>query len=59
VVEGAATARTQHRLFRTLAALNKARRNSLCDYQTLKQTLKPRVLSVRQSPRKRTKSSAS
>jgi transposase len=46
---------THHRLFRTLAALKKARRNTLGSYQTLKQ----RVLSVIQSPRKRTKSSAS
>ena len=46
---------THNRLFRTLAALKKALRNSLCYDQTLKQ----RVLSVIQSPRKRTKSSAS
>jgi DDE superfamily endonuclease len=44
-----------NRLFRPLAALKTALRNSLCYDQTLKQ----RVLSVIQSPRKRTKSSAS
>jgi DDE superfamily endonuclease len=46
---------THHRLFWTLTTLKKALRHSLCYYQTLKQ----RVLSVIQSPRKRTKSSAS
>jgi transposase len=46
---------THNRLFWTLATLKKALRNSLCYYQSLKQ----RVLSVIQSPRKRTKSSAS
>jgi transposase len=45
---------THNRLFPTLAQLKRALRNSLCYYQTLKH----RVLSVIQSPRKRTKSSA-
>jgi hypothetical protein len=46
---------THHRRFGTLATLKKAWRHSRCYYQTLK----PRVLAVIQSPRKRTKSSAS
>jgi transposase len=45
---------THHRLFRTIAQLKRTLRNNLCYYQTLKQ----RVLSVIQSARKRTKSSA-
>jgi hypothetical protein len=45
---------THNRLFPTLAQLKRALRNSLCYYQTLKH----RVLSIMQSPRKRTKSSA-
>jgi transposase len=45
---------THNRLFPTIAQLKRALRNSLCYYQTLKH----RVLSVIQSPRKRTKSSA-
>ncbi len=42
---------THNRLFPTMAQLKRALRTSLCYYQTLKQ----RVLSVIQSPRKRTK----
>ena len=45
---------THNRLCPTLAQLKQALRSTLCYYQTLKQ----RVLSVMQSPRKRTKSSA-
>jgi len=45
---------THHRLFPTMAQLKQALRNSLCYYQTLKH----RVLSVIQSVRKRSKSSA-
>jgi transposase len=45
---------THNRLFRVLARLKRALRNSLCYYQTLKH----RVLSVIQSPRKRTHLSA-
>jgi transposase len=45
---------THHRLLPTMAQLRRALRNSLCYYQTLKH----RVLSVIQSPRKGTKSSA-
>jgi transposase len=45
---------THHRLFRALAQLKRALRNSLCYYQTLKH----RVLSLIQSPRKRTHLSA-
>jgi transposase len=45
---------THNRLFLTPAALKNALRNSLCYYQTLKH----RVLSVIQSSRKQTKSSA-
>jgi transposase len=45
---------THNRLFPTLVQLQRALRNSLCYYQTLKH----RVLSIIQSPRKRTKSSA-
>ena len=45
---------THNRLFRGLARLKRALRNSLCYYQTLKH----RVLSVIQSPRKRTHLSA-
>jgi DDE superfamily endonuclease len=45
---------THHRLFPTLAQLKRALRNSLGYYQTFKH----RVLSIIQSPRKRTKSSA-
>ena len=45
---------THNRLFPTLAQLKGTLRNNLCYYQTLKH----RVLSVIQSPRKRTKSSA-
>ena len=45
---------THHRLFRALAHLKRTLRNSLCYYQTLKH----RVLSLIQSPRKRTHLSA-
>jgi DDE superfamily endonuclease len=45
---------THHRRFLTLAQLKHALRNSLCDYRTLKQ----RVLSVIQSPKKRAQLSA-
>lgn len=45
---------THNRLFPTMAQLKQTLRNSLCYYQTLKQ----RVLSVIQSVRKRSKSSA-
>ena len=45
---------TRKRLFPTLAQLKQTLRNSLCYYPTLKH----RVLSMIQSPRKRTKSSA-
>ena len=45
---------THNRLFLTLAQLKHALRNSLCYYQTLKH----RVLSVIQSPKKRTQLSA-
>jgi transposase len=45
---------THHRLFRALTQLKRALRNSLCYYQTLKH----RVLSFIQSPRKRTHLSA-
>jgi hypothetical protein len=45
---------THHRLFPTQARLKQAWRNSLCDYQTLKH----RVLSLIQSPKKRTQLSA-
>ncbi len=45
---------THNRLFLTMAQLKQALRNSLCYYQTLKH----RVLSVIQSLRKRSKSSA-
>jgi transposase len=45
---------THNRLFPTMAQLKQTVRNSLCYYQTLKH----RVLSVIQSARKRTKSSA-
>jgi transposase len=45
---------THNRLFPTMAQLKRTLRNSLCSYQTLKH----RVLSVIQSSRKRTKSSA-
>jgi transposase len=45
---------THNRLFRALAQLKRALRNSLCYYQTLKH----RVLSLIQSPRKRTHLSA-
>jgi transposase len=45
---------THNRLFPTMAQLKQTLRNSLCYYQTLKH----RVLSIIQSPRKRTKSSA-
>jgi len=41
---------THNRLFQTLAALKQALRNSLCYYQTLRH----RVLSVIESPKKRT-----
>ena len=41
---------THHRLFQTLATLKQALRNRLCDDQTLRH----RVLSVRESPKKRT-----
>lgn len=44
---------THNRLFATLTALKQALRSSLCYYQTLK----ARVLTLIQSPRKRTKSS--
>jgi transposase len=43
---------THNRLFRTMAHLKRALRNSLCYYQTLKH----RVLTLIQSPRNRTKS---
>lgn len=45
---------THQRLLPTMAQLTQTLRHSLCDYQTLKQ----RVLSVMQSVRKRSKSSA-
>ena len=45
---------THNRLFPTQAQLKQAVRNSLCYYQTLK----PRVLSLIQSPKKRTQLSA-
>jgi transposase len=45
---------THNRLFVTLAQLKQALRNNLCYYQTLKQ----RVLSLIQSPKKRTQLSA-
>jgi hypothetical protein len=45
---------THNRLFLTLAQLKQALRNSLCYYQTLKH----RVLSLIQSPKKRTQSTA-
>jgi transposase len=45
---------THNRLFLTLAQLKQALRNNLCYYQTLKQ----RVLSLIQSPKKRTQLSA-
>jgi transposase len=45
---------THNRLFLTLAQLKHALRNSLCYYQTLKH----RVLSLIQSPKKRTQLSA-
>ncbi len=45
---------THNRLFLTLARLKQALRNSLCYYQTLKH----RVLSFIQSPKKRTQLSA-
>jgi hypothetical protein len=44
---------THNRLFATMVALKQALRTSLCYYQTLK----ARVLTLIQSPRKRTKSS--
>ncbi|HXH14378.1 MAG TPA: transposase [Alphaproteobacteria bacterium] len=45
---------THNRLFRALGQLKQTLRNSLCDYQTLRH----RVLSLIQSPKKRTKLSA-
>jgi transposase len=42
---------THNRLFTAVGALKQALRNSLCHYQTLRH----RVLSVIQSPKKRTK----
>jgi transposase len=45
---------THNRLLTTVAALKRALRNSLCDYQTLRH----RVLAIIQAPNKRTKLSA-